>query len=269
MRPYNEPNLRRTQYEQLLQELEKDTNEGETPQSIATIIEKIKILEEFTLDKKRFFCLFDHKLYRPIYVSDNVSTEGGYDLAKYSNQGLQVLFKRIHWKQLTLVYKALVWKHRFRKFIGKDKPLINNQFFYTGVKFIDRWGKSRTVFLTQKMLRATKNNKISLSFFEAEEITDIYKGNFVWARLTNTTNNEFNCRVYFSSGSKKEHADLLTDRELEILHLVVERKSSKEIGEQLSISPNTVLRHRKNMIAKAGVTDMTALIHICQLCQIL
>ena len=56
---------------------------------------------------------------------------------------------------------------------------------------------------------------------------------------------------------------------MEILHLIIAKKDNITISETLGISKNTVERHRKNMIARLGVTDMTALIHICQLCQLL
>ena len=48
----------------------------------------------------------------------------------------------------------------------------------------------------------------------------------------------------------------------------MENKSNQEIGTLLNISKNTVERHRKNMIARVGAKDMTALIIICKLVKI-
>ena len=62
---------------------------------------------------------------------------------------------------------------------------------------------------------------------------------------------------------------MLSKRELEILKLIADHKSSLEISEILGIAKNTVERHRKNMISRTGVVDMTALIYICQLSDIL
>ena len=47
--------------------------------------------------------------------------------------------------------------------------------------------------------------------------------------------------------------DIFTRREREILHCIVEGKSSKGIAQELFISLNTVNTHRKNILAKAGV----------------
>lgn len=51
------------------------------------------------------------------------------------------------------------------------------------------------------------------------------------------------------------HRDPLTAREQEILKLVAEGYSSKEIGEMLVISVKTVERHRANLLHKLGMRD--------------
>lgn len=47
----------------------------------------------------------------------------------------------------------------------------------------------------------------------------------------------------------------ITEREEEILKLVAEGHSSKEIGDFLVISPKTVERHRANLLQKLGLRD--------------
>ena len=46
----------------------------------------------------------------------------------------------------------------------------------------------------------------------------------------------------------------LTEREMEILRLMCKHMTSKEIGEELFISENTVKYHKSNMLAKTGFT---------------
>jgi DNA-binding NarL/FixJ family response regulator len=53
--------------------------------------------------------------------------------------------------------------------------------------------------------------------------------------------------------------DLLTRRELEIVKLVAEGYSTKEIAEALMISEKTVERHRANILEKLGLRDRVAL----------
>ena len=52
---------------------------------------------------------------------------------------------------------------------------------------------------------------------------------------------------------------MLTPREDEVLKLIAEGSSSKEIAESLTISLKTVERHRSNILAKLGMRDRTEL----------
>lgn len=52
----------------------------------------------------------------------------------------------------------------------------------------------------------------------------------------------------------------LTDREIEIVRLLLEGKTSKEIGEKLFISKHTVDTHRRNVLEKTG-TKSTSELH--------
>lgn len=52
----------------------------------------------------------------------------------------------------------------------------------------------------------------------------------------------------------------LTDRELEVLKLISQEYSGKEIGEELFISSNTVETHRKNLIKKLNVKNTIGLV---------
>ncbi|MFB6717998.1 response regulator [Streptomyces sp. NPDC056237] len=54
-------------------------------------------------------------------------------------------------------------------------------------------------------------------------------------------------------------AKAITDREEEILKLVAEGHTSKEIGETLVVSAKTVERHRANLLQKLGLRDRVEL----------
>ena len=53
------------------------------------------------------------------------------------------------------------------------------------------------------------------------------------------------------------YPDGLTQREVEVLALVAHGKSNADIAEQLVISPNTVVRHVSNILAKTGSANRT------------
>jgi DNA-binding NarL/FixJ family response regulator len=55
-------------------------------------------------------------------------------------------------------------------------------------------------------------------------------------------------------------ANELSDREKEIVMLVCQELTIKEIGQKLSISENTVRNHRVNIMEKVGVSNMVGLV---------
>jgi DNA-binding CsgD family transcriptional regulator len=60
-----------------------------------------------------------------------------------------------------------------------------------------------------------------------------------------------------------EKENHLTSRETEILKLIVQGLLNKEIADRLNISLNTVLTHRKNIIAKTGIKTVSGLTFYC------
>lgn len=52
----------------------------------------------------------------------------------------------------------------------------------------------------------------------------------------------------------------ITNREKQILHLIADEYSSKEIAQQLSLSAETINSHRKNMMVKMGVRNTAGLV---------
>ena len=66
-------------------------------------------------------------------------------------------------------------------------------------------------------------------------------------------------RDYLRRAGQEEEADVLTPRELEIVKLIAEAHTTKEIAEILVISPKTVERHRANILEKLGMRDRVEL----------
>jgi DNA-binding NarL/FixJ family response regulator len=64
-------------------------------------------------------------------------------------------------------------------------------------------------------------------------------------------NAELNCRQ-----------QKLTLREAEVIHLVAEGLTDKEIGVKLSISPKTVSEHVENVRGKLGATNRASAVYV-------
>jgi DNA-binding NarL/FixJ family response regulator len=66
-------------------------------------------------------------------------------------------------------------------------------------------------------------------------------------------------RDFIERADKEDDFDVLTPRELEVLKLIAEGHTSKEIAAMLVISIKTVDRHRTNMLEKLGMRDRVEL----------
>ncbi len=62
-------------------------------------------------------------------------------------------------------------------------------------------------------------------------------------------------RGYLAKGSQDAQTALLTPREEEILKLIAEGYSGKEMADMLVLSPKTIERHRANLLEKLGMKD--------------
>lgn len=67
----------------------------------------------------------------------------------------------------------------------------------------------------------------------------------------------------------RKTAQILTQRELEILVQIAYGYSSKEIAEIMYLSPHTVNNHRKNMLLRSQCGNVAELVRIAMMEQLL
>jgi DNA-binding NarL/FixJ family response regulator len=61
---------------------------------------------------------------------------------------------------------------------------------------------------------------------------------------------------------RADHLKLLTPREIEVLRLIAEGLSTKEIAAQLDISFKTVVSHRSHLLEKLGIHESATLVRL-------
>jgi DNA-binding NarL/FixJ family response regulator len=92
-----------------------------------------------------------------------------------------------------------------------------------------------------------------------DAIRQVYEhGAFLTNKITQEVLQEYS-RTGRNGGETEPH---LTDRERQVLQLIVEGKSNKEIALVLSISPKTVSVHRTNIMSKLDVQNTVELIRV-------
>lgn len=96
----------------------------------------------------------------------------------------------------------------------------------------------------------------------ADEVIQAVKGAHRGEAVLHPTAAKLLIRDYLSRVERGEEAsyDALSDREREILKLIAEGKTNKEIAELLYLSVKTIQTHRANLMRKLGMHDRTELV---------
>lgn len=90
-------------------------------------------------------------------------------------------------------------------------------------------------------------------------IKNVYDGGTYYSpEVTNVILN--NIRKVKPTASKIVGEMPLTDREKEVLHLIVKEKTNKEIADELFISVRTVDAHKRNLLDKTGSKNIAGLV---------
>lgn len=104
------------------------------------------------------------------------------------------------------------------------------------------------------ILKNTRMNELEKAIISVASGTK-YFSNDVGLKLLNAqTNNEYAENLSFD----QQHG--LTEREIDVLKLIVQENTTSEIAEKLFISVHTVETHRKNLIKKLKVKNIAGLV---------
>ena len=99
--------------------------------------------------------------------------------------------------------------------------------------------------------------KVSASEELITALREVRKGNYYLSpKVAGPVLNHY---VRHTIEDRPSELEALTPREREVLQLVVEGKTSKQIAQQLHVSDKTVEKHRQNIMKKLDIHDVPAL----------
>jgi len=143
---------------------------------------------------------------------------------------------------------------------------VNFKFHHCGIRYRRLDGKPICLFSQGIPIQYNAERHFNFTLNYVENVSHLLKKDFphYWIRMEHGVNREF---VHSLHSDNKEYAnrDLLSAREKEILQLIAADLDTKEIADQLFISPNTVGNHRSKMIERLGARDTTALVQLAKM----
>ncbi|MES2519459.1 MAG: LuxR C-terminal-related transcriptional regulator [Bacteroidota bacterium] len=200
------------------------------------------------------------KKYKKLYISNNVKDIFGYTAEDEPTLGI---LQYIGMMSLDHAFFPIIAGRWYLKCL-KNAPLAeknNQKIVFVGPKMTTRQGKTIKTFIqTTHLEEDADKNPINI-INSIQVITHLMKDDFWWMRYSYGENPQ-KVKYYHSSFGKTFEGDILSEREKDILRLIQDGLDSNEIAEKLFLSLATVHTHRRNMLARTGMKDVTALLQI-------
>jgi len=226
--------------------------------SLETHIDKIIELDFYLPYSSTFFCITNTQDLTFEYVSKSFKPCIGLDSQTLKARGMRFFWSRIHPDDIKKWLKALndlmeytlanidknersnanyTWNYRLKNAEGKYVNIIQNT---TPLTF-DFTGKPITGLCHYTVFPEDIKIDISASI-----------------KLLNS-NNEYET-VFFNSYSQKLLSTGISHRERDVIRLLVQNLTSKQISERLNISSHPVDTHRRNILKKLNISSTGELI---------
>lgn len=226
--------------------------------SLQEHIKKIIELDTYLPYSSTFFCITNTQNLTFEYISKNMTACLGLDKDLLKSQGMRYFWSRMHPDDLELWLQALNELMTFTLEEIKKEDRVNMSYTWN-YRFKNAQDDYVNIVQNTTPLEFDKNDKpiIGLAHYTVLH-PDVEMQVCASAKLLNK-NNEYET-VYFNNFSQKLLADSISNRERDIIRLLVLDHSSKVIAEKLNISPNTVDTHRRNILKKLNISSTGELV---------
>lgn len=200
-------------------------------------------------------------------------------------EGLKCLLRKLDFRQLNIVAVANDGKQAIEKirshqpelvFLDMNMPALDGLGVLKSAKSMGYKGKIivLSMYENPKIVRAafkagadayllkSQDPRELTSALEAVLAGQSYVGQGVYLSHAAPKPASDDAQMPYRASDQFLNQQLLTKRELEVLQLVTEALSNKEIAKELYISDQTVSVHRKNIMRKLGVSNTAGLIKV-------
>jgi DNA-binding CsgD family transcriptional regulator len=211
--------------------------------------------------------IFDHKELRNIYCNENLCSLMGYSRAEFlSENGMQTVYNTFHPTHMA-IYNAYL----FPKISEVMAEAVANNEDVKSYKFNSTFKAVRSnkhEFWCQFQLGVIETYSDGTPMFTIcllNDISHIKKDNNIDFLIYKTPSGEIQQTISYTSFNEDNSQSKLSKREIEILALVKNGHTSKEIATKLFVSEYTVHTHRKNMLHKTNSKNIAELIQFANL----
>jgi len=233
------------------------------------LISQVRYFEQSSIHDNTLIILFDLRNYRPLYISKNLpKIWTSFDREELMENGFFSTFNVNIPENERYHLIALEWFKKSIQDVSIPIYKSSTKIYQCGLNIIIE-GKLNKFLSRHEVLVFDQKNQPVITMMFVNNINHLFKADFFWGRYTFGERDESTVFYTTADTNKLEYSDIISSREKEILKLIANNKDSRQIAKELYISVNTVEKHRKNMIARSGAKDSTALVQLCKMCGVI
>lgn len=233
--------------------------------SLATHIKKIIELDKFLPYSSTFFCITNTQKLSFEYVSQNFNSCLGLNAEVLKQKGMRYFWSRIHPEDLESWLQAL---NELMKFTLENIP--ESERYKTNYTWNYRLKNAQDQYINiiqnTTPLALDNNCKPIIGLAHYTVLDSNFKMDISASAKLLNKKKEYET-VYFNTYAQKLLSGGISHRERDIIRLLIQDLSSKEIGSRLNISSHTVDTHRRNILKKLNISTTGELVGILKLNQ--
>lgn len=207
--------------------------------------------------------LIEVKQLRVIQVSGSILKYTGYSSAEFADNILLKFMSMFAAEHRSFMSIFVTWILNIEKSLPTEYK--SRQFISAwGMKLLHKDGRSMRWYLNIVPIEFNQQKNPTLIMMSIQEVTHLVKGDDYCIRgiFGGESKKTF---VYYSNEEKTLTNEIISEREREVLQHISQGLDTRQIAIEMKISHNTVDNHRRNMLARTGMRDTTALIQLCRM----
>lgn len=221
-------------------------------------IKKIIELDNYIPYSSTFFCITNTQDLTFEYISKNFTACLGLDVKELKSKGMRYFWSRIHPDDVEIWLRAL---NQLMEFTLNEIPANKreNTTYTWNFRFKNADGVYVNIIQNTTPLVFDANMKPIIGLAHYTVLDPKIKMQITASAKLLNNQNEYET-IYFNNFSQKLLKSGISNRERDVIRLLVLDYSSKEISEKLNISSHTVDTHRRNILKKLKISSTGELV---------
>lgn len=241
-----------------IREVYQDIFQSYDKPSLEEHIKKFIELDVYLPYNATFFCITNTQNLSFEYVSKNIGACLGIDKSVLETKGMRYLWSLMHPDDVDKWLQALegLMKFTLSEITEEDRRLMSYTWNY---RLRKNDGGYVNVIQNTTPLEFDSDNKPIIGLAHYTVLDSRVSMDICASAKKLNKQNEYET-LYFNTYSQKLLTEGISNRERDIIRLLVLDRSSKEIAQKLNISSNTVDTHRRNILKKLNISSTGELV---------